>query len=379
LGAAKPKARRRVKKRSELHQNGNELPMLRNSERSSFRNCRWAWSLSYGRHLQPKTASPPLRYGTLIHKALAAHYIPGKKRGESPVIAFQRFYEEELKVQESFGFRDEDGKWESAGELGVAMMENYIDHFGDDDEWEVLVTEEPFEVVVNHPNCGICDQPILTDKDGSECSSNCPGPKYEPWFLYVGVIDGAWRNLRTKKIWIPDHKTTKGIGPTTVKHLVLDDQAGGYWTWGVDWLREKGYLKPDQKLAGMLYNFLRKTMPDEREYIFKKGVRQYLNKDGTVSQKQPSPYFLRQPIFRDELDKAAARTRSLLDYGEIELVKKGVLTVNKNPGWMTCPNCWAIDICELHEAGHDWEDMIKGTTQEWDPYAEHEVYAGESR
>jgi len=355
VGATKTSGRKRIKRRSELKAKSNGLPMLRNSERTSFRNCRWAWNLSFNRTLQPRTASPPLRFGTLIHKSLAAHYIPGKKRGESPVVAFEKFYNEELKIQEKMGFRDEDGKWQDAGELGIAMMTNYLDQYGADDQWEVLVTEQPFEVIVNHPDTG------------------------EPWFVFVGVIDGAWRNLGTKKIWIPDHKTTSGIGPTTVKHLVLDDQAGGYWTWGVDWLYEKGYLKPNQKLAGMLYNFMRKAIPDERPYKMRKGVRQYLNADGTVSKKQPSPYFLRQPIYRDEMDKQAARTRALLDYGEVEMVRQGILTVNKNPGWMTCPNCWAIDICELHEAGHDWEDMVRATTQEWDPYAEHEIYAGESR
>lgn len=355
------------------------LPMLRTSERSSFRFCRWVWNLSYNRHIEPQTAAKALRFGTLVHRSLAAYYIPGKKRGPEPAGTFQKLYDEELKEQEKFGFFDDDGKWEEAGELGVAMMENYIEQYGADDRWEVIATEQPFEVVVHKPECGICSETILTDKNGSDCSPNCPGPELVPWFIYAGVLDGVWRELSSGKLWIPDHKTTQGIGPETVKHLVLDDQAGAYWSWGVDWLYAQGILKPNQKLAGMLYNFMRKALPDERPYKMHKGIRHYLNKDGSVSQKQPSPYFLRQPIFRDEMDKQAAKTRTLMDYGEIEMVRKGVLQINKNPGRFTCSMCWAIDLCELHEAGHDWEEMLNGTTKAWDPYAEHEIYDAESR
>jgi len=350
------KAPKKAGRRSSLkNQREAQLPMMRNSERGAFKKCRFVWSLGFENFLQPKTAAPALRFGTLVHKALAAWYIPGLKRGVPPADTFTKLYEEELKEQESFGFRDEDGKWHKAAELGVAMMENYIEQYGTDDRWEVLATEQPFWVVVNHPVTG------------------------KPWFRYAGVVDGIWRWRPDKKIWIPDHKTSTGLSESMVKYLKMDDQAGGYWTFGVDWLYANKFLGPRQKLAGMVFNFMNKKMPDERPFKIVSGKRLYLNKDSSVSKVQPAMEFLRQKIYRDEADRLAQRQRAIWDYGEIEMVHNGELQITKNPTKMNCGTCWAIDICELHESGHDWEEFMKATTRHWDPYAEHEIYEGEAR
>jgi hypothetical protein len=49
-------------------------------------------------------------------------YPPGTKRGPHPAETFEQLYEEELKEAVGFGFRDEDGKWEDALGIGVAML-----------------------------------------------------------------------------------------------------------------------------------------------------------------------------------------------------------------------------------------------------------------
>jgi hypothetical protein len=327
--------------------------MLRTSERLAYKSCRWRWHLEFMLNLKPTTAAPALRFGSLMHQALAAYYPPGLKRGEKPADAFGRLYRDELKVQTKMGFRDEDGRWHEAGALGVAMLENYVETYGKDDEWEVLVTEQPFEVMVHHPETG------------------------EPWFLYVGVLDGVWRHRPSKRLWVPDHKTTDGIGEKKWIHLIMDDQAGAYWSRGVEWLYQEGFLKKDQRLAGMQYNLLRKAMPDERPWqLSERGKKLYLNQDGSVSKKQPPDYFKRIPVFRDAKDRASAMARQELDFAEIQLVRAGELQIGKTPGMFTCPSCWARDACELHETGHDWETFLAQTTKTWDPYAEHEVYDG---
>ena len=332
--------------------NPSGLPMLRTSERSTMKSCEWRWDLEYNQLLKPHVSMPALRFGTLIHQALAAYYIPGRKRGQNPADAFELFYhKEQAYVQEKFGFKDEEGTWVNALELGIAMMNNYLDEYGSDDRWEVLVTEQPFQVIV-------------------------PKPDGTPWFLYVGVMDGVWRDLRTKQLWIPDHKSTDGIGDKKFTHLVLDDQAGSYWSFGVDWLVANELLKRNQKLNGMLYNFLRKSTPDERQSKIIRGKRVYLNLDGTPSKKQPSPYFLRLPIFRDEYDKNQVRLRATVDYARIERFRSGDLPITKTPGMFTCPSCWARDACELHETGADYESFLRETTRQWDPYDSHEVYHG---
>lgn len=349
--------------------------MMRNSERGTFLMCRFKWWLEFDERLKPITAMPALRFGTLVHAALADWYVPGVKRGTHPATAFEKHYADELKVAEKMGFRDEDGVWHEAGELGVAILTHYVDHYGKDDVWEVLVTEQPFQRLVRKTVCAVCNQTIMHDDDGWHCSAQCPHDGEEPagWFLYAGVMDGIWRKRTDKGLWVPDHKTTAGIGPTTVKHLILDNQASGYWSFGVDWMYERGILKPKQHLSGMLYNFIRKAPPDERP---QNEQGQYLNKDGAVSKVQPSPFFMRQPIYRDEFDREAARQRAAADFLEMEMTRAGELEVKKTPSSQNCVGCWAIDICELHEMGAGWEEMKDGTTKAWDPYSEHEIYAG---
>ena len=323
------------------------LPMLRTSERSTLKSCEWKWYLTYERRVKPQVDMPALRFGTLIHVALAAWYIKGVKRGEHPAIAFERLYEAELaETQQLYGARaGEDDKWVSAGELGPAMLSNYVDQYGKDDRYEVLVTEHPFQWVM-------------------------------PNFIYTGVVDGVWRDRSDKSVWIPDHKSAASISDSKLNYLQLDDQAGAYWSFGVMALKKQGLLKQDQKLRGMLYNFLRKQMPDERQSKILNGKRVYLNLDGSVSKKQPSPYFMRVPIYRDEHDKEMTMARAAMDAERIAELRSGARPVGKTPGQFTCPMCPMLDACELHETGNDWEGFLQQTTKQWDPYAEHEVYDG---
>ena len=328
------------------------LPMLRTSERTALKKCEFLWDVTYNRRLRGR-AAPALRFGTLVHAALARYYIPGVKRGQHPARAFEELYELDLRENETrFGQRDldQDEKWVEAGELGPAMLDNYIDEYGDDDEWEVIVTEYPFQYhLVGYGNSK---------------------------FIYTGVLDGVWLNRPTKRLWIPDHKTTAGLGDSKLNYLQMDDQAGAYWSFGVLALKKAGLLRADRKLSGMLYNFLRKSMPDERPSKYINGKRIYLNKDGSVSKKQPSPYFLRQPIFRDDYDRMMTMERARNDYRRIELLRSGELPIGKNPGQFTCPSCPVSDACELHETGNDWSEFLRQTTEAWNPYEEHAIYDG---
>jgi len=327
--------------------------MLRTSERGSLKRCEFAWDLGFNRKLKPLSEAPALRFGSLVHKALAAWYIPGVKRGVHPAKAFKKAYDADLvRNNELFGMHlEEEERWVNAEELGIAMLENYVDEYGTDPDYEVLVTEMPFQVIVPHPATG------------------------EPWFVYTGVLDGVWRHRHKKEMWIPDHKTTAGIHKK-LSYLQMDDQAGAYWSFGLEYLVQNGLLKAHSELNGMLYNFLRKALPDERPSKFVKGTRVYLNKDGTVSQRQPSPYFMRLPIFRDEYDRKETVRRAMIEYARIEKFRAGELEVTKNSGMFTCPMCAYRDACELHETGNDYESLIAQATQTWDPYAEHEVYDG---
>lgn len=314
--------------------------MLRTSERSQFKRCRQAWWWAFVEDIKPKTAAPALRFGSLIHKAMELRYPVGKKRGPHPAPIFTDLYEKELEQAAKFGFKDEDDKWHEAGELGVAMLNSFVEQYGDDEEWEVLASELPFQVPIGHG------------------------------MQYVGILDGVWRNIKTKEIWIQDWKTAKSI---STNHLVLDEQAGSYWAYAPDFLRKQGLLTAKQELRGILYTFMRKALPDDRPKS-KSGL--YLNKDGSTSMKQPPPYFQRVETRRNESTSATLRARVQAEVREMRLVREGKLGVIKTPGPMTCGGCGFRDLCELHEMGADYESFKSQTMAHWEPYDVHAVADG---
>jgi hypothetical protein len=61
------------------------------------------------------------------------------------------------------------------------------------------------------------------------------------------------------------------------------------------------------------------------------------------------------------------------DFREMEMARRGDLPINKRPGMFNCRGCSWLDACELHETGADWERFVVGTTEEYDPYSEHEI------
>ncbi len=355
--------------------------LLRTSERSTFKACRWRWARAYVDNLKPTTSAPALRFGTLIHAAMEARYPPGIKRGPHPAKTFEQLYTKELEEQEAFGFRDEDGEWHNALEMGVAMCNGYMEQYGKDDEWKVIASEQAFQVK-------------LYDEEG----------RYR--VTYVGEFDGIWQNRASKQLILKDYKTAKSINTA---HLALDEQAGSYWAFAPEWLRAQGLLSEDDVLAGLLYTFMRKGLPDPRprnsqghhlnkpkkdallEEYERTGKRLPEDKTidgmiadlgdralqlGEVSASQPPPLFHREMVYRDQADADNLRERVLQEAREHRLVRAGKLAVYKNPspGPFGCAGCGYRDVCELHETGADWQLMQDATMTEWDPYAEHELY-----
>lgn len=321
--------------------------LLRTSERSQFKRCRQAWYWAFEDGLKPQVAAPALRFGSLVHKAMELRYPPGIRRGPHPAETFERLYEEETKELSIMGFRDDDGKWEDAGEVGVAMMNAFVDEYGKDDRYKVLASEQSFQVEV-----------LRNKKKGIR-------------FVYVGVFDGVWQDRETGRLMLTDWKTAKAI---STGHLTLDEQAGSYWAYGPEWMKQEGLLKnADLKnMRGILYTFMRKAKPDPRPKD-DKGLS--LNKDGTVSKQQPSPLFHREFVYRSEHDAQMLRERVLMEAREMEMIRQGKLGVYINPSPMNCGWCGYRDMCELRQSGGDWEEFRDAAMVKWDPYAEHESFS----
>lgn len=318
---------------------GSRRPPLkvRNSERLSFTECRWKWNWAYNERLRPTTPNRYLRFGTIAHKVLELRYPPGKKRGPSPVDLWDRLYADELAEATAYGFRDEDGEWHEAGEIGHAMFSAYLDAFGEDDEYEVVAAEQRFSTRV------------------------------APGVYHVGTIDGVWRHRPTKRLLLKEWKTTSR---PFVKHLGLDEQASTYWTYGPKWLKRKGLIAPDDELHHILYTFLRRAMPDARP---KDQQGRSLNKDGTVSKQQPAPLFQRLPVYRGEVDRRNLHARVLAEIDEMTGCRDGRLAIYKSPSRQHCDGCPFRDPCEQHETGADYKLLLKTAYEQWEPYADHEL------
>lgn len=335
------------------------IRLVRTSERSAFKKCRWAWDLSFLQGLRQRRDAPVLRFGTLVHIALAEWYVPGKKRGKNPVKAFLKAYDEEIRIGGEFTIvadvddadPEADKKWSDARELGVDMLEMYLETYGDDKDWEVLATEQAFRV------------PVFSPKNGRYL------------FTYAGILDLVCRQRSTGRIWIWDHKTTIAIN---LRALGLNEQFGSYWAFGTEWLQNEGIINSKQfnDLSGLMVNYLRRARRDDRP---RNELGQALNKDGSVSKRQQAEVFHREPTYRSMEDRERVRRRAMNDWWEMEQVRRGKLEADKSPSIFNCPNCPWLDVCELHETGNDWEYYLARTTEEYDPYEIHEIEDSEKR
>jgi len=323
------------------------LPMLRTSERVLFKRCRWAWARRHIDGYQPRTSKPALEFGTLVHDSLAAYYLPGLKRGPHPAETFQQLY---IDHEVEFQVRVDDEKWENAQELGVAMMEHYIEEYGKDRKIEIIAPEMPFKFK-------------LLDAGGAP-------------FYYVGRFDALAYDLEKGEYFLFEHKTAGSISLT---HLPLDEQAGSYWVFAPAWIKKlirEGLIENkhhDLGLDMILYNFLRKAKPDPRP-TNAEGL--YLNLNGTISKKQPPKYFDRVPVYRDIEDRRAVLKRIRQEQWEHRMVREGKLPIYKNPqsGYPDrhCDVCPYRDMCELHETGSDWREFGRQTFDRVNAYEEYE-------
>lgn len=371
--------------------------MMRTSERRSMKRCEFQWKWGYLDRLHPLQESNPLWFGQAMHIALAEYYLPGKERGPHPAENFVKVLDEgRVKYPEPSNEESAD-ELADAYAMGVDMLNRYVDTFGLDSDWECIQPEMTFRVWIPHP----------TNKE------------LKKWFLYVGTIDGVFRyvgpqvgTLVPGSIWLFEHKSAKSI---QVHHLPLDDQAGSYWAFAGIILRRRGILKEDEQISGIMYNFLRKTEDDKRPmnadglYCNKPVKQDYLeqltawakeNKSGipltakmtiaelettaktvglTVygepSKVQPAPYFERIPVFRSKAER-----QTMLQRVQAEGLRKEALSAErpllpliKNPTKDCEWDCSFRRMCEMHEAGADWEEYRDVSFKQWNPYGDHEI------
>lgn len=366
---------------------------VRNSERQSFLTCRQQWYWAWVDSLKPIEERPALEFGDYVHQALALYYKKGKKRGPHPAKTFEKMVTARMNEKGPMNFWNEED-WVEGLDLGVRMLEGYIEkgihhQKWPDDELEVISSEQTFQL----PMGRISGQKIII----------------------VGTFDGIVRHLPSGRLRFLEHKTTKSISKDA---LPMDEQAGTYSTFGPRWLMLQKWFKADvDKFDGILYNYLRKAVPNMEVTRNADGLK--LNKPtkkvmlahykenkrplpkgkpatkvtfddlfydlgedvalqlGEISKVQDSPFFDRQLMHRGETEAERVKARLRMEIRDmIQARENPDEHVYKNPGPQFMPNCRMCqyrDMCEVHETGNDYEAMIPGLYTVWDGYADHEL------
>lgn len=363
------------------------LPHLRNSERAAFKRCPQKWWWSYREGLRPiGQPSNPLWFGTGIHLAFADWYVPGTVRGKDLRETWTKYCEEEvrfIKTEAINGDSTEEkvAEYVEAEELGLIMLNGYLEKYGHDENWDVIAPEQVFAVII-------------------------PDGYGEPLIELNGTFDGVYRDLADGNIKLMEHKTAKAI---SLDHLSLDDQVGTYWAVAAHRLREEGLIGKREVITGITYNVLRKAKPDTRpvgpdgmshnqpikkhyleafdkyfpphvaatyskmtmsameELCKEKGIDVF----GDVSKTQPAENFVREHVPRTRYEQKVQLERISNEALHMDMMRRGELPLYKTPTRDCDWQCDFFHMCELHESTPDWTDFRDTMFRVEDPYAAH--------
>lgn len=313
-----------------------ELPLIRHSERVDYKRCpkKWYWHWRLG--LFPKNKTPALELGTWMHEALARFY-----GGTQEDLAgyFIDVTDSVLAKNDWPDFQQD--KLEELIGLGTAMARAYDKRYADE-RLDVIAEEIPLEYEI-------------TDTDGKVFAIH----KLKPDLVFRK--DGY--------VWLMEHKTAAQI---RLEHLPIDDQARPYAAMAERALRDAGVLAKRDIFKGVMYNFLRKAVPDERE-TNAQGL--YLNKNGTVSKRQPTPTLLRHPVVLSRKAKEIALLRLRVETGIITGWTDVIRNREINPHHIpktphsSCPKlCPYFTMCVAEEQGGDIDTMRQSMFIKQNPY-----------
>jgi hypothetical protein len=323
--------------------------LLRTSERSDFKRCPFLWEQTWLKGRRSKREPTWAWFGTAIHRGLEARYLPGGKKRGSLDEMYDAF-EESLGKQErriyTEGLDVPEEEIVDARTLGREMLKGYFLNYGKDQHWKVLHTEQPFQINVPDP-----DNPdnVLV--------------------VYCGTWDLAVWDMVEKVFKIVDHKTRKAFLKNW-NFYKINDQAGSYLWVAPEVLVHKGILKKGDRIEGLVFNALRKAMPDKRPTD---ADGRSLNKDGSVSKVQPSPLFHREEVWRSPAERVTQAQRVQKEAVAMEQMRREPWRIYKTPT-EDCNRCPIFEFCELHESDPEAaEEFADATLLVRDPYRDHRV------
>lgn len=321
------------------------LPVVRSHERITYKRCKKKWYWAWRRGLVPRAAQfGALQLGTWVHAAMARWYGPGLKRNgdlaEHFLIVADSSRELARRAKAPQHMLD---KADELIALGEAMLRAYQSHYGADEGLRMLATEIPLEFSFS-------------------------GPGGNVFAIHRLKPDGVYLD-QEDDVWLLETKTAATI---KTGHLVIDDQARPYGAMAERALRNLGVIKKYQRFRGIMYNFLRKGLPDERQT---NAQGKYLNKNGTVSKRQPPPLFRRVPITMTRAAKMQTLVRIQRETIEITELTQALRAKTIDPATLqitphtSCERtCDFFAMCVSAEEGADTRLMEQRMFIRRDPY-----------
>ena len=318
---------------------------LRSHETADYKRCKKKWYWKWRRGLVLKARKfGALDLGTWMHAALAAWYEPGlRRKGHLASLFADVAYQAARKAARDGAPEYELERAEELSALGEEVCNAYEKHYDGDPDVHVLDAEIPLEFEI-------------TTTSGELITIH----KLKPDLVY--------RDRKTGDVWVMEHKTASQI---QTSHLVIDGQARPYGVMVERALHNLGILTTRDRFCGIMYNFLRKALPDERP-TNEKG--QYLNKNGSVSARQPGRQFLRHPVTLTRAAKVRTFQMLAMDAAEISFMT-AQLRQGYSPSRLpitpdkSCPRfCEYFDLCVATEQGSDTRNMEETLFLVRDPY-----------
>jgi hypothetical protein len=327
-----------------------ELTVVRSGERSRYKRCPKAWYWAWRKGLVPRNARfGALELGTWVHAAFALWYLKGRKRRKAGLkLLFVAISEAAIAAAQEEGAPEHviDQAWELQA-LGMAMMDAYQERYGNDSDVEVIGAEIPLEF-------WFADDAVH---------------RLKPDLLYAD---------KAGDIWLMEHKTAQTI---RTEHLVINGQGASYAAMAERALCRAGVLTKSDSIKGVMYNFLRKKLPDLRP---ENPEGKKLNKDGSVSKSQPGEQFVRHPLVLTREQKRRVLHRVAGETKEIQGVTRALKAKTLDPADLkktdhhTCPKyCEFFAMCVSEEKGADIRMMESTMYFRRDPYVYEEDTADE--
>jgi hypothetical protein len=365
------------------------IPLLRTSERLAFMDCEWRWYQEYVLGLTNVRQPTWSWFGSAMHKGLEVRYPVGRKRGHpaDAIDAFKEALGGEIRRMYAAGYEPDEEEVVDGEALGVAMLEGYFKEYGLDQHWEVIHSEQTFQIDV--PDWRNPDRIIA---------------------VYCGTWDLIVYDRHRKRYYVVDHKTRRSF-PTNWGFYDLNTQGGSYLWVAPEVLVHMGIFtkgNPRHHLSGIIFNCLRKALPDARprnaeglctnlpkkadyleqldgvdgwdyESLGKKTVAQlesiavanHLQIVGEPSAKQPGPLFHRHLSERTEQQRVRQALYVQEEVKRMHRVRRGIDLPTKNTG-ENCTRCPMYDMCTLDEQdplqAAEYRDAV---LMKRDPYKDH--------